>query len=449
MLRRLALAICLVGLFLAVSKAGNTGQNIIVKLKAGQSIHQINDAYGSQTISKVSHRQIYLVHTDDSTGSTFKHIKNNHAVDTAEDNPKFHLDSASVPVSASPALGQDMAALLDGSTTTTFNGTTVLNAYANQLALSLIGVNKIRSISTGAGTRVAYIDTGIDPNHPALAPWVDPGVDLVFNRSTSEFDGLSQDMAALLDQDMAALLDQDMAALLDKRMFFLLDESLASILSSAPYGPAFPPDWGHGTMVAGAIHVVAPNARLVPIKAFDAYGNTTMFTVIQSVYWAIDHGVDVLNMSFSTDQQSTLFANAISDAKDAGIALVAAAGNSGINAHGLYPASYSNVVGVAATDFNDHVASFSNFGKLISVSAPGAFVVSTVPGGRYAAAWGTSFSAPLVSGTIALLTAYDRGQSGSSLVINTADSIDALNPGYTNLLGRGRINAERALKTRQ
>jgi subtilisin family serine protease len=442
MLRRLALAVCLAALFLAVSHAGNTGQNIIVQLSEGQSIHRINAAYGTQMVAKVSRRPIYLVHTDDSTGTTLKHIRNDHAVAIAENNSQFHLGAASIPVSASPNLGQDMAALLDGSTTTTFNGTTVLNAYANQLAVSLISVNKIRGISTGAGTRVAYIDTGIDPNHPALAPWADPGVDLVFNESTSEFDGLSQDMAALLDQDMAALLD--------KRMFFLLDQSLASILSGASSASAFPPDWGHGTMVAGAIHVVAPDARLVPIKAFDAYGNTTMFTIVQSVYWAIDHGVDVLNMSFSTDQQSTLFANAISDAKDAGIAMVSAAGNSGINAQNLYPASFANVVGVAATDFNDHIASFSNYGRSVSVSAPGAFVVSTVPGGRYAAAWGTSFSAPLVSGTVALLvSSYNRGQSGASQVINTADSIDAINPGFANLLGRGRIDAERALKVRR
>ena len=121
-----------------------------------------------------------------------------------------------------------------------------------------------------------------------------------------------------------------------------------------------------------------------------------------------------------------------------------------VSAGNMLCESITFVVSVAATDFNDHIASFSNYGRSVSVSAPGAFVVSTVPGGRYAAAWGTSFSAPLVSGTVALLvSSYNRGQSGASQVINTADSIDAINPGFANLLGRGRIDAERALKVRR
>jgi hypothetical protein len=69
-----------------------------------------------------------------------------------------------------------------------------------------------------------------------------------------------------------------------------------------------------------------------------------------------------------------------------------------------------------------------------------------VPGGKYAAAWGTSFSAPMVAGEIALLaSSRSQGNSDSALIVNTVDSIDALNPGFAGMLGKGRINALRAL----
>ena len=336
-----------------------------------------------------------------------------------------------------------MASLLDGQTLTTFYGSTVLQAYVNQPAVAITHVSDVRNMSTGAGTRIAYIDTGVDFRHPALAPWLDPGVNVLNNTSVSEIDGLSQEMASLLDQEMATLLDN--------RLVFVLDQIFTSLLGGGQNiqnSQSFPPDFGHGTLVAGILHLVAPEARIVPIKAFDANGNTTMFAITQAVYRAIQMRVDVLNMSFSTAQDSPALRQALMDAAAAGIAVVASVGNDADNTTTDVPACYPNVLGVAATDFADRLASFSNFGPTVSVDAPGAFVVSTVPGGRYAAAWGTSFSAPMVAGEIALVSSL-RGQVPSNpalLVLNTADPIDNLNPGYAGQLGKGRINALQAMR---
>src|SRR5262249_56049317 len=100
----------------------------------------------------------------------------------------------------------------------------------------------------GAGTHIAYIDTGVDFQHPALAPWLDPGVN-VWNNSTSasELDGLSQQMASLLDQQMTSLLDN--------RLVFVLNQVMASLLDggspntgNSPNTLTFPPDFGHRTL---------------------------------------------------------------------------------------------------------------------------------------------------------------------------------------------------------
>jgi subtilisin family serine protease len=447
---RVFLSVALIPLVMVLLRGGNGGVDIIVKLRNGHSVRELSENYGSRKAGYLANRGIWLIHVDDSTnGQAVLHkIQKEPAVEDAEIDRRVKLTSARL-ANVSPELVQDMMALLDGQTMTSFNGTTVLKAYAEQRAMTVIGADQVRKISTGAGTRVAYIDTGVDPMHPALRPWLEPGVDVVNDRSASELDGLSQDMMSLLDQDMMSLLDQDMMSLLDHKLIFLLNRSLASILNSAAGSCAFPPAFGHGTLVAGTIHVVAPDARLVPIKAFDAYGYTTMFNLIESVYKAIDLDVDVLNMSFSTMENSDIFRKSLDTAKEEGIAIVASAGNDARDGNGLYPAAYPSVFGIAATDLNDRLASFSNYGTGVSATAPGAYVISTLPGGKYAAVWGTSFSAPVVSGAMALLASNrGHGKSSATLVINTADSIDALNPGYEKKLGKGRINVRQALRIR-
>ena len=446
---RLHGAVLIIGLVLGLSRAESFGQTYIVVLKGGGSIGAVNKAHGTKTVRQIDGTPIYLVQTDilDIDGQVLQQLQNDRSVESAEPNARVSLRSRS-DAPLDPALVQQMASLLDGQTLTTFYGCTVLQAYVNQPAVAITRVSEVRNLSTGAGTRIAYIDTGVDFQHPALAPWLDPGIDVLNDASASELDGLSQQMASLLDQQMASLLDQQMASLLDNRFIFVLDQVMASLLDGETKNSGnFPADFGHGTLVAGVLHLVAPEARIVPIKAFNAYGQTTMFAITEAVYRATQMRVDVLNMSFSTTQDSPAFRKALVDAHAAGIAVVASVGNDANNTVTYFPAAYPNVIGVAATDFADRLASFSNYGRAVSVDAPGAFVVSTVPGGRYAAAWGTSFSAPMVAGEIALLASLrGQGQSDTVLVVNTADPIDSLNPGYARMLGNGRINALQAMR---
>ena len=446
-MRRIALSLLLIVMLLPLSRAGSGRTEYIVTLKPGQSITAVNKDAGTQTVRGIAGTSIYLVsrasddddghdddHGSDSSDKVLKKIKGHNAVESAEANGRIKLNAASDDDSSGLRLNQALSDLLDGDTRTSFYGTSVLRAYSNQPALDITRISAVRGISTGAATRVAYIDTGVDMDHPALKPWLETGVDLVSRNSVSEMDGLGQAMSDLLDHAMSDLLD-------DRFIFFLNRLGSDSSMPSA---------FGHGTMVAGLIHVAAPQARIYPIKAFDAWGYTSMFQIVEGVYAAINADADVLNMSFSTEQDSGAFHKALDSARAAGISLVAAVGNEGRDARNLYPAAYTGVYGVAATDLNDKATSFTNYGKSVAVTAPGAFVISTAPGGRYAVAWGTSFSSPLVAGSIALLnSSKGHGQADGAAIVNTADSIDARNPGFEGKLGKGRINLQQALKVRQ
>jgi subtilisin family serine protease len=437
---RLAGTVFILLLSFALTRAQSEGEEYIVVLRGGQSIENVNREHGTRTLRHIPNSLIYLVVVDPVDENAPRRLREDRAIEIVEKNKKVKLSSGDeLPVSSTVA---QTASSLDGQTLTTFYGSTVLKSYVEQVPVFITELNQARSLSTGAATRVAYIDTGVDFYHPALRPWLDPGADLVFGKTASETEGLPAQTSSLLNAQMASLLDH--------RFSSILNQAMASLLDGGNYTEGFPPAWGHGTLVAGIIHLFAPEARIVPLKAFDAYGNTTLFTIVEAVYKARDLDVDVVNMSFSIAEDSPVLEKAISEAHVNGISLVASVGNDGTDGRDVYPAAYSQVIGVAATDFSDRRASFSNYGKPVSVAAPGDYVVSTVPGARYAAAWGTSFSAPIVSGTVALLVSRGgRGQSASQTTVTTADPIDQLNPGFEKKLGKGRINVQQSLRANQ
>jgi serine protease len=145
-------------------------------------------------------------------------------------------------------------------------------------------------------------------------------------------------------------------------------------------------DEGHGTHVAGTIAAlrngaglvgIAPKVRLYALKALDSQGSGRSSDVIAGLEWAIDHHLQVVNMSFGADQSSDTEHRTIQAAANAGVVLVAAAGNSGA-AIG-YPAAYPEVIAVGATDRSGQVAPFSSRGPALGFVAPGAGILSTVP----------------------------------------------------------------------
>jgi subtilisin family serine protease len=157
-------------------------------------------------------------------------------------------------------------------------------------------------------------------------------------------------------------------------------------------------------MTSGLIHLVAPNAKILPLKAFSSDGTGYLSNIIAALYYAVQHKVNVVNMSFDLTASSPSLNQAVSYANKAGVVLVAAAGNEDTNA-AVYPAALnSSVVGIASTTNWDSRSTFSNYGAVdVWIAAPGENIVSTFPGGTYASASGTSFSSPIVAGTVALM----------------------------------------------
>lgn len=319
--------------------------------------------------------------------------------------------------------------------------------YAAQPAMQLVHAANAAAVSTGRGIVIADINSRIDYGHPALIGHLTAGYDFVaeqsvngasLNQSSASF--LDQSSAGFLDQSSGAFLDQSSAAFLDQSTAAFLDQSSASFLdqSSASFLDDSNPAHGHATFCAGILAALAPDAMIMPLRAFDDNGNADAFTITRAILYAVSNGANVINMSFGMTSSSKAVQEAIRIATDQGIVVVASAGNDNSSTP-QFPASLNTVLGVAATTLNDQKASFSNYGKDVFVVAPGVNIISAYPGGYYAIASGTSFSAPFVSAEAALLFSESRKDPDNPISKGTVN-IDSENPGFKNELGSGRID---------
>ena len=317
---------------------------------------------------------------------------------------------------------------LSDTTSVTYFGVSVIHGYVSQPAVTIVRLPDTQTAFnvTGAGT-VAVIDTGVDPTHPVLQGILVPGYDFTRNiaGSASELSDVNQSPTS--SGASPAMVNQSSAAILDPQSAFSFQQ---------PQYGAF----GHGTMVSGIIHLVAPTALIMPLKAFRADGSGYLSDVLRAIYFAVQNGARVINMSFSFSTYSYEVARAIKFATHNQTICVASAGNDG-KEEIVYPAALSGVMGVASTTNNDTLSTFSNYGEeLVWVATPGEGIITTYPFGTFGAGWGTSFSAPLVSGATALLLSVSPYFNHSSAERSLAHAV-WISPD----LGNGRVDLYQAV----
>jgi hypothetical protein len=314
-----------------------------------------------------------------------------------------------------------------------YYGTVVWQGYLDQPATSIVRITETQDAFHVSGSGVvAVIDTGVDPLHPALAPVLLPGYDFVDNTNGADEKGdLAHSTVAVLDGGGGT------PEYVSPWTAAVVSPAGAAALNTSQYAA-----FGHGTMVAGIVHLVAPRAKILPLKAFSADGTGYASNIIRAIYFATAQGSKVASMSFSFSSSSSAMSEAVKYANSQGVICVAAAGNEGEEIR-VYPASYSQVMGVASTSNSDRLSSFSNYGpQVVWVGAPGENIVSTYPFATYASSSGTSFSAPFVSGTVALLTQVDGSvdQTGAAKAIGHAHHI-------SRQLNRGLLDTYRAVES--
>src|SRR5882762_8906080 len=291
--------------------------------------------------------------------------------------------------------------------------TTAADWYKAQPELQRIRATAAQAYSRGNGIVIADLNSSIDFAHPALAGHLTGGYDFV---------GARAGYAGTLNQADATFLDQADASFLDQRVV-----PVSTI-----------PAYAHGTLCAGILAGMAPDAKIMPLRVFDDVGHADVFSVTKGIYYAVRNGARVINLSFGMGGTYGSIQNALAFAASNRVVVVASAGNQN-KLTAQFPSSVSSVISVASVDHHDVKASFSNYGSTVYVTAPGVNILSAYPGGMYGMVSGTSFSAPMVAAEAALIMAVktsDPKTTIGSAVVN----ISAKNPLYLGKLGKGRVD---------
>lgn len=266
---------------------------------------------------------------------------------------------------------------------------------------------------TGKGVIVAVIDTGVDFNHEDLKNniWI----------NTKEIAGNG------IDDDGNGYIDDVRGWNFDNNNNNVLDNN------------------GHGTHVSGTIAAenngigvvgIAYNSQIMSVKALDANGSGSYANITKGIYYAVDNGAKVINLSLGGNSSNDSLKSAIEYASNKGVIVVMAAGN---NSESIpsYPAryAYNSGIAVGAVDQNNNLAKFSNRSgsqEIAYITAPGVNIYSTVPNNQYANYSGTSMAAPHIVGVVALMLGANPNLTESQvrqiLTMTSANSTSSTEP---------------------
>ncbi len=437
---RVLIAAAIGTLFLAASGWAQSATRYILRADPSQQA-DICQTYGLSVVRQLGRPEAVVVTGPDSVNpyDLVEQVRADSRVTAFELVRKALLVEANARAQETTPAGSATAALSNPNYQSFF-GNPVWVSYVAQSSLAQIdwsytpaaSSQSVGSNTAGYGATVAVIDSGVDPGHPALQGVLLPGYDFIHEQPVgSEWTDLDQSTAAILNQSTAAILNGYQAVQLNQSTAAILDQSTAAILN----GTTLPAEFGHGTMVAGLIHLVAPGAQIMPLKAFAADGSSDTSNIVQAIYYAVDNGASVINMSFSQQDLSSELLLAVNYANRHGVVCVASVGNTA-QTTAVYPASLGDVLGVGSVSAAGTLSTFSSYGPdLLTLVAPGEGLITTYPGAHWAAVSGTSFSAALVSATVAIGLGKENQQltnpgnyADSDGTMNAIASVNAYDP---------------------
>ena len=274
-------------------------------------------------------------------------------------------------------------------------------SYVNQWYLPQISAPQAWAITTGtASIVVAVIDSGADGTHPDLAGKLAPGWNFLTNNANT---------------------------------------------SDAV---------GHGTAVAGIIGAasnnnggiagVSWNSQIMPLVVVDATEYASYSNIAAAIQYAVDNGAKVINISLGGTSASSTLQSAVDYAWSHNVVVFAPAMNDSSSSPN-YPAACNHAVAVSATDSTDSIATYSNYGGWIALSAPGSNIFTTTMGGGYGYWYGTSFASPIAAGVAALALSVNPSLTAQAMVTLLEQNTDDLGTaGFDPYYGWGRVNAYKA-----